>query len=73
MYGLPAADVSEEQRVQKPAEVGEGGHRLSWIWSTGLDVEGLDDPMTRKDKLHLTPTSPTLTSDFFHSTLCRVG
>lgn len=44
-------DIDEQRRIQAAASVGEGYRRPSWIWFSGVNAEGLDDPMTCKGKL----------------------
>lgn len=49
--GLPVDNISSTRRVRKTADIGDGAHRPSWIWCTGVKPEGVNDPMTRKGKL----------------------
>ncbi|KAF7971126.1 hypothetical protein HWV62_22000 [Athelia sp. TMB] len=44
---LTSVDVEDECRAAK-LTVGEGARGPSWIWFSGVQCEGLDDPMTRK-------------------------
>lgn len=49
---ITSVDI-EDQRRRATLTVGEGARRPSWIWFTGLQHEGLDDPMTRKGALYV--------------------
>lgn len=58
-------DMEHERRVQKVVSVGEGLRGPSWIWFTGVNIEGLNDPLTRKGTmLRLFSTFYVLTSHF---------
>lgn len=49
---ITSVDLEDERRASTLA-VGQGARAPSWIWFSGVNCEGLDDPMTRKGTFYI--------------------